>query len=349
MKTLDFSALARQNIRSLTAYEAKEIPCNVKLDANESPYAPNLAIDPALIARLNRYPDPQGAALKNALAKEFRVNCSTLLLGNGSDEIILNIITAFGGPVLYPVPTFSMYGIISQTVGVQGIGIPLQRDFSLDRKKMIAAIRKLQPQLVFLSSPNNPTGNTFSRTDIEDILRVTSGLVVVDEAYQPFSSQRSFVPDLAKYRNLAVLRTFSKIGLAALRLGYLIADPGLIAEVNKVRLPYNVNSLSQALALDAMRRKAEMKASVKNIVAERKRLAKELRSVRGITAFPSEANFILLQVADAEGVYKKLIDTGVLVRYLGSAISNTLRVTIGTPEENAAFFAALKNILKERS
>ena len=349
MKKPDFTALARQNIRSLTAYEAKEIPCRVKLDANESPYAPEISIDPAVLASLNRYPDPQGQSLKKALGKEFSVEDRQILLGNGSDEIIYNLIATFGGPVLYPVPTFSMYGIISQSLGEQGIGIPLNSDFSLDLRKILAAIRKLQPKLVFLSSPNNPTGNTFSREALDEIIRVADGIVIVDEAYQPFSKEKSFISDLRRFGNLAVLRTFSKIGLAAIRLGYLIADESLIAEVNKVRLPYNVNAISQALALASLRRKQEGRAAVRKIVGERTRVMKELSKMPGVDAFPSEANFILFRVANAEAVHAALIRAGVLVRNMSGAITDTLRVTIGTPEENAVFCGELQKILKERA
>ncbi|KAF0185651.1 MAG: histidinol-phosphate aminotransferase [Nitrospirae bacterium] len=349
MKKPDFSALARQNIRSLTAYEAKEIPCRVKLDANESPYAPDLALSSQVMASLNRYPDPQGLALKKALSKEYAVAERQILLGNGSDEIIYNLIIAFGGPVLYPVPTFSMYGIISQAIGEQGIGIPLQSDFSLDLRKMLAAIRKLQPKIVFLSSPNNPTGNSFERKAIEEILHVSDGIIVVDEAYQPFSKEKSFIPELKRFSNLAVLRTFSKIGLAALRLGYIIADEGMIAEVNKVRLPYNVNALSQALALESLCRKTESRAGVKKIVAERTRVVKELKSMPGVESCPSDANFILFRLSNADAVHKALIRSGVLVRNMSVMIPDALRVTIGTPDENAAFCAALRTIIKERS
>lgn len=349
MKTVDFTALARQNIRSLTAYEAKEIPCRIKLDANESPVAPALAIDPKLLATLNRYPDPQGIALRKALGKEHGLDPARIMLGNGSDEIISCLISTFGGPILYPVPTFSMYGIISQSVGEQGIGIPLQSDLQLDQRKMVAAIRKLAPKIIFLSSPNNPTGNTFRRESIEEIIRISGGIVVVDEAYQPFSKEKSFIPDLKRYKNLAVLRTFSKIGLAALRVGYLAAAEGLIAEVNKVRLPYNVNAISQALALASLGRKAENRAMIKEIVSERTRVSKALQGLAGIETAPSDANFIMFRTASADALHAALIKAGILIRNLGPAIPGALRVTIGTPQENTAFLAALQKILKERS
>lgn len=349
MKTVDFTALARQNIRSLKAYEAKEIPCRVKLDANESPVAPALTVDPKLLAQLNRYPDPQGTALKKALSKEHGVKPEQLLIGNGSDEIISCLIATFGGPVLYPVPTFSMYGISAQALGEPGIGIPLQSNMHLDHRKMIAAIRKLAPKIIFLSSPNNPTGNAFQREAIEEIVRISGGIVVVDEAYQPFSREKSFIADLKRFPRLAVLRTFSKIGLAALRLGYLMGHEGLIAEVNKVRLPYNVNALSQALALASLRQKAETKAVIKGIVTERQRVMKALQGMPGIEAFPSDANFILFRAAHADAVHAALIKGGILVRNMGTAVPNALRVTIGSVKENTAFLAALQKILKERS
>jgi histidinol-phosphate aminotransferase len=217
----------------------------------------------------------------------------------------------------------------------------------LDQRKMVSAIRKLMPKVIFLSTPNNPTGTVFQRDAIEEIIRITNGIVVVDEAYQPFSREKSFVADIKRFPRLAVLRTFSKIGLAALRMGYLVADEGLIAEVNKVRLPYNVNSLTQALTISALRRKKEILAIIKNVMTERDRLVKELSTIQDIEVIPSEANFVLIRIPNADTVHAKLIAAGILVRNIGTAFPNALRVTIGTPQENAAFLAALKKILKE--
>ncbi|MDH4029128.1 MAG: aminotransferase class I/II-fold pyridoxal phosphate-dependent enzyme, partial [Nitrospirota bacterium] len=199
---MDIKRLARPNIRSLRAYQAEEIPCKVKLDANESPYG--LKVPGA--AATNRYPDPEAKALRGLVAKELKVRHENVLHGNGSDEIISNLIMTFGGPVLYPVPTFSMYGIISQAIGEKKVAIPLDKDFDLDLNRMLSAIKKERPKLVFLSSPNNPTGNSFSTEKILKIIRQSKGLVIVDEAYQQFSDKDTFLPLLEKYRNLVVLR-----------------------------------------------------------------------------------------------------------------------------------------------
>lgn len=342
MKNIDFSKLARPNIRSLRPYEAKEIPCKVKLDANESPYTINIAPDKKILRRLNRYPDPEAKELKKAISKNLKINTDNILPGNGSDELIYYLITTFGGPVLYPVPTFSMYGIISQALGEKNIGIPLNKDFDLDIDKMLAAIKKYSPRLIFLSSPNNPTGNCFSAESILKIIEASKGIVIVDEAYQPFSSDRGFLPLLKDYKNLAILRTLSKIGFASLRVGFLIADAGLINEVNKVRLPFNLNALSQAMALEAFKNKNIIESQIKNITSERERLFEELSSIKDITPYPSEANFILFKTKNTDVVFQKLIKNGVLVRNLSSAVKDSLRVTVGTPEENNFFIKALR-------
>ncbi|WP_333655514.1 histidinol-phosphate transaminase [Dissulfurispira sp.] len=342
MKNIDFSKLARPNIRSLKPYEAKEIPCKVKLDANESPYCIDTAPDKKILQRLNRYPDPEAKELKKTSSKNLKIKPDNILMGNGSDELIYYLITTFGGPVLYPVPTFSMYGIISQALGEKNIGIPLNKDFDLDIDKMLAAIKKYNPKLIFLSSPNNPTGNCFSAESILKIIEASKGIVVVDEAYQPFSSEKGFLPLLKDYKNLAILRTLSKTGFASLRVGFLIADEGLINEVNKVRLPFNLNSVSQSMALEAFKNKDVIESQIKNITSERERLFEELSKINNVSPYPSEANFILFKTKNANAVYQRLIKQGVLVRNIGSVIKDSLRVTIGTPEENELFLKALK-------
>ena len=233
MKKPDFSELVRKNIRTLQPYQAQDIRCAVKLDANESPYPFRPAkgvIERIASETLNRYPDPEAKGLKKAIARKIGTDAGALILGNGSDELIYYLIITFGGPVLYPVPTFSMYGIIAQALGERHIGIPLDRDYDLDVDKMAAAIKAHNPKLIFLSSPNNPTGNCFSSDKILKIVDMAKGLVVLDEAYQPFSSKKGFLPMLKDYNQLVILRTLSKIGLAALRVGYLVADSALIRE-----------------------------------------------------------------------------------------------------------------------
>ena len=345
--------LVKPNVRSLRAYKAEEIPCKVKLDANESPYS--VVRGQGLGVRgikLNRYPDPGAKLLRKHAAKEFGIKPENILHGNGSDEIIYYLITTFGGPVLYPVPTFSMYGIISQALGEKKFEAPLDKNFDLDIEKTLREIKRHKPKLIFLSSPNNPTGNCFSSDRISKIIETTSSLVhlpsslvVVDEAYYPFSGKKSFVPLLKKYKNLVVLKTLSKIGMAGLRVGFLIADKDVIKEVNKVRLPFNVNSLSQAVAVEALQNKKTVRRHIDVIISERKKLFLEMEKIRGIKPYPSDANFILFKTKNPDKIYKRLLKRGILIRNMKGIIDGCLRVTIGTPKENTVFLRNLKQLI----
>jgi histidinol-phosphate aminotransferase len=343
---MNIRKLVRPNIRLLHAYQAEEIPCRVKLDANESPY-PLSTVNRSLLTekKLNRYPDPQAKSLKDLIARLNKVKPDNILPGNGSDELIYNLIITFGGPVLYPVPTFSMYGIISQALGEKRIEIPLDKDFDLDLPIMLRTIRKVKPMLVFLSSPNNPTGNSFSSGRILEIIKASKGLIVIDEAYQPFSARKGYLQFLKKFKNLIVLRTLSKVGLAGLRVGFMISHPDIIREVNKVRLPFNLNSLSQETAIRGLKEKKLMKSFVRSIISERNRLFHEMGKIKGIKPFPSNANFILFRAKNADMLNKRLQEEGVLVRNLSSVIKGCLRVTVGTPKENTIFLKKLKKLL----
>ncbi len=338
--------VSRPNIRSLCAYEAKEIPCKVKLDANESPYGFEEALKALNKIQTNRYPDPEAKELKKVIAKDFGVRHENILQGNGSDELIYYLITTFGGPVLYPIPTFSMYGIITQAIGEKKIEIQLDREFDLDIKEILMAIKKEKPRLIFLSSPNNPTGNCFSSERILKIIETTSSLriVVVDEAYQPFASEKGFLSLLEDFKNLMIMRTLSKIGLAALRVGFLIGHEDVIREVNKVRLPFNVNALSQAAAITALKDKKRMRSYIKAIVSERERLFAGMGEIKGITPYPSEANFILFKVSNPDRIYKGLLKKGILVRNMKGVVDGCLRVTVGMPEENTTFLKTLRQL-----
>jgi histidinol-phosphate aminotransferase len=345
---MNIQDLIRPNIRSLRAYQAKEIPCTAKLDANESPFGFPVTKEILQSIQTNRYPDPEAKALKKAIAKDLKIKPENILQGNGSDELIYYLITTFGGPVLSPVPTFSMYGIIAQALGEKSVAVPLNDAFDLDLRKMLAAIRHNKPKLVFLSSPNNPTGNCFSAESILKIIEAVKerALVVVDEAYQPFASIRGFIPLLRDYPHLVILRTLSKIGLAGLRVGFVIAKEEIIHEVNKVRLPFNLNAFSQSIALKAMSKKASLKRSIHLIISERERLFRELSNIEGIMPYPSEANFILFRVKETDRVYDGLLGNGVLVRHMKGVVDGCLRVTVGTPQENRTFINALKKIMR---
>ncbi|MEW6570393.1 MAG: histidinol-phosphate transaminase [Nitrospirota bacterium] len=349
---MNIKKLVKQNVYELLAYDVKEIPCRTKLDANESPYGlpPDmlrLGDVQALLSGLNRYPDSQAKGLKKQVSRYFGINSENLLQGNGSDELIYYLITTFGGPVLYPVPTFSMYGIITRALNETGIEVPLDEDFDLDVEKILRAIKTKKPRIIFLSSPNNPTGNCFSTERILRVVDITSrkSVVVVDEAYQPFAGKKGFIPVLKDYKNLVLMRTLSKIGLAGLRVGFLIADEEIINEVNKVRLPFNLNSLSQAIAKTVLSKRKVLDSRIKSIVSERDRLYEEMATIKGVRPFPSEANFILFRVEDSNRVYSDLLKEGILVRNMKGVIENCLRVTVGTPEENRTFIDTLKEIV----
>jgi histidinol-phosphate aminotransferase len=346
---MNIKKLIRPNIGSLSAYQAKDIPCKVKLDANESPFG--FAITQKIIQSIqtNRYPDPEAKSLKKAIAKDLKIRPENILQGNGSDELIYYLITVFGGPVLYPVPTFSMYGIIAHAIDEKRIPVPLDHVFDLDLNKILLEIRKNKPKLIFLSSPNNPTGNCFSADRMLKIIEAAANtsIVVVDEAYHPFAGDRGFIPMLRDYEHIVIMRTLSKIGLAGLRVGFLIAGEEIIREVNKVRLPFNLNSFSQAVALEAMKNKTLLRRNMQTIISERGRLFRELFRIKGITPYLSEANFILFRVEEPDRVYENLLKRGVLVRNMKGVVDGCLRVTVGTPEENEVFLKALRIVVKQ--
>lgn len=336
---MNIKNLVKPNIRSLRAYQAEEIPCRVKLDANESPYGVRVL----KTVKTNRYPDPEAKELRNLLARQFSVKLENILHGNGSDELIQCLITTFGGPVLFPTPTFSMYGIISQAQGEESMGVHLDEKFDLDTDNFILAIKSRNPKLIFLSSPNNPTGNSFSAERILKIIKQSKGIVIVDEAYQAFSDRKSFLPLLKKYKNLIILKTLSKIGLAGLRVGFMIARKDVIDEVNKVRLPFNLNSLSQKLAVETLKKSALMRSEIKTIISERKKLFNEMKKIDGVKPYPSDANFILFRTDESDKIYEELLRRGVLIRNMKGIIDGCLRVTVGTPNENRAFLKAIKS------
>jgi histidinol-phosphate aminotransferase len=274
-----------------------------------------------------------------------------LLLGNGSDELIHLVIQACARPgaaVLSPWPSFVMYEMSARFDGCRFVGVPLAADFSLDREALLAAIERERPAVIFISWPNNPTGNLFDRATVEAVLDAAPGLVVLDEAYLPFALD-TWMPQLAARPNLLVLRTLSKLGLAGIRLGYLAGDPGWIAEFDKLRPPYNVNVLTLAAAdfmLDHLPLLDEQAATLRT---ERAHLLTALRALAGITAFDSAANFILFRVADADGVFARLKEQRILIKNVSRMhplLAGCLRVTVGTPEENRSFLAALVTALK---
>jgi histidinol-phosphate aminotransferase len=276
-----------------------------------------------------------------------------LLLGNGSDELIQMLALTLAAPgrkVLSVDPGFVMYRMIALFAGMAYIGVPLRaEDFALDLPAVLAALDRERPALTFLAYPNNPTGNLFDADAVEQIIAAAPGLVVVDEAYAPFTDA-SFLPRLGDWPNLLVLRTVSKMGLAGLRLGYLVGPPEWLGEIDKTRLPYNINALTQASAAFALRHRRVLDEQTRRIRAERGRLFEALAEIDGVLPYPSQANFILLRLpaGRATQTFESLKCAGVLVKNLDGAhalLADSLRVTVGTPEENDAFVEALKTAL----
>ena len=333
-------------------YHVEPHPHTVKLDANESPYdaPPDIKAETSSAfadTKWNRYPDPQALRLRAGLAERLGVPMGHLTVGNGSDEIIAGLIHALGrhdARVVAPEPTFSMYGILARAAGVEYRGASLTPDFELDPDTLDAALRPDGTNIVFISYPNNPTGACWDRDAIANLLDIPNVLLVLDEAYYEYSG-KTFIGELEGRRNLIVLRTYSKaFGLAALRVGYMIADPEWVECVEKVRLPYNVNALSQIAALTMLGHDDRVAEHLRWVMDERGRVLKALEEADGIETFRTDANFVLFRAREgAENVFNRLLAAGVLIRNLNrpGLLADCLRVTIGTPAENTAFLKAL--------
>jgi len=352
--------LIRPDIQALSAYHVPDARGLIKLDAMENPYAwPEDLRDNWLAAlrdmELNRYPDPHGHRLQERLREAMGIPADmALLLGNGSDELILMLALAVAEPgrkMLSLDPGFVMYRMIALFAGLDYVGVPLKHDdFTLDLDATLAAIERTQPALTFIAYPNNPTGNLFDAAAIEQVIAASRGLVIVDEAYAPFTDN-SFLPRLGDWPNLMVLRTVSKMGLAGLRLGYLVGAPAWIGELDKVRLPYNINVLTQASTDFALRHRTVLDEQTAAIRAERTRLFVTLAGLDGLRPYPSDANFILVRTRPgrAEDIFQGLLDHGVLIKKLDGThplLADCLRMTVGTPAENTALLEALQTVLK---
>lgn len=348
----------RPEIRALSAYHVPDASGFIKLDAMENPYHwPEAMVQEWLdILRrveLNRYPDPSASELSQQLRVNMNVpDGKNILLGNGSDELIQMIMMAVSGAermVMAPEPGFVMYKMIATFLHMPYVGVPLTIDFSLDAGAMLAAIKQHKPAVIFLAYPNNPTGNLFDEATINKILKTSDGLVVLDEAYHAFAGQ-TWMDKLEQHDNLLVMRTISKMGLAGLRLGLLAGSPAWLNEFDKVRLPYNINVLTQASARFALQNQKILDEQTTHIRAERDAMYDELSGIDSIDAYPSQANFILVRVAagQADKIFNRLKEEKILIKNLsgaGGLLSDCLRVTIGTPDENQAFLRAFKKAL----
>jgi histidinol-phosphate aminotransferase len=352
----------RADLADRHPYGAPQLDVPVRLNTNENPYPPSAALVADIAAaandaaaRLNRYPDRDAVALREALADYLGhgLTSASTWAANGSNEIIQQILQAFGGPgrtALGFEPSYSMHPLISQTTVTGWIAADRESDFRLDPAEAAAAVRLHQPDVVFLTSPNNPTGSATPLEVIDAVCAAAPGMVVIDEAYAEFSRDpaRTALTLLPSYPRLVVVRTMSKaFALAGARVGYLAADPAVVEALLLVRLPYHLSALTQAAGLAALRHSAELLSSVAAIRAERDALVTSLRGI-GLTAGDSDANFVLFgRFADRRQIWQALLDRGVLIRETGPA--EWLRVSIGAPDENATFLAELTTVLDGRA
>jgi histidinol-phosphate aminotransferase len=332
----------------------------IRLDANESAYPldrEELEAFQAEIARLpfHRYPEVSGRPLREALAARWNVDPGQILLGNGSDEIIAILVTTFGGgrdgapgAVLYPTPTFGEYESIALAHGARLLPVPLDGRFQLDEVRLAETLRRERPALAFFATPNNPTGNCFDAGVLERLSRQMDAVLVADEAYADFDG-RTMLNLVGKVPGLFVMRSLSKIGMAGMRLGALVAPREAAAELDKVRLPYNVNAVSTALACALLRRPEHLESRIRRVAERRRELEAGLRRIPGLTVFPSDANFVLIRTpGDARQVFDRLLERGVLVRHLSrpGPLERCLRITAGTQEENETCLRALRAVLE---
>jgi histidinol-phosphate aminotransferase len=352
-------ATIRQDVKSMHAYAIQDSRGLIKLDAMENPFRLPPELQQQLGERLgrvaiNRYPVQSTADVVVALSKfvDLPAGCQ-LILGNGSDELIDILSVACNRPgatLLAPLPGFVMYQMSAQLRGLNFVGVPLTADFELDEPAMLAAIEQHRPALTYIAYPNNPTANLFSDATIDRIVAAVGaqdGLVVFDEAYQPFSS-RTWMPRMAQHPHVLVMRTLSKFGLAGVRLGYLCGHTALIDEIDKVRPPYNISVLNAEATLFALDHADEYARQAALLRQERGRIRAGLAGLDRVQVFPSEANMILVRVPDSPRCFAGMKARGVLVKHIAGLhplLANCLRLTVGTPDENDAMIRALKESL----
>ena len=353
------SQVIRQDIQSMHAYAIQPSAGMIKLDAMENPFCLPETLQRALGERLgkvaiNRYPVDCVAQVIAALSAYVKLPAGCkLMLGNGSDELISLLALACdipGAAVLAPLPGFVMYEMSAKLQGLKFVGVPLTAAFELDGPAMLAAIAQHRPAITYIAYPNNPTANLFDDTLVERIVDAVGeqgGLVVFDEAYQPFSS-RTWMDRVAQHEHVLVMRTLSKFGLAGVRLGYMVGAAALIDEIDKVRPPYNVSALNAEATLFALEHADTFDAQAAVLCAERAKLQQVLSALAGVTVFPSEANMILVRVPDSKRCFDGMKARGVLVKNVAALhplLQNCLRLTVGTPEENLSMIEALKAAL----
>jgi histidinol-phosphate aminotransferase len=353
--------LVRKPLRGAPAYHVPAHPNAIKLDANESPYPFSRATMESLArelaqTELHRYPDAAAHKLREVLATRIDVDVDELMVGNGSDELIALLCATFAEPrekrrqasIAYAVPGFVVYRTAALAHGLEPIEVPFGARFAPDEAALLAAVDKERPNLVFLATPNNPTGTVWPRSTVAKLLvHYPDVITVVDEAYLAYGEAKSCVDLALTHSNCLVLQTLSKIGMAALRIGVLVGKRELIASVEKVRPPYNVGTLAQRAAVKLLtEHAAELEAHFEEVKRERQRLYDALSKFSALEAFPSGANFVLVRAEKAEALQEALVERGVLVRLFGGGLlAGCLRITVGTPEENSWLLDALRAAL----
>ena len=351
----------RPTIKKIQAYQVADASGLIKLDAMENPYQLSDGLKAKLQVKLsevglNRYPDPSARSLREKLSQVMAVPVDkAIVLGNGSDELIQMLAMAVANHdadrekdvcLMSFDPGFIMYKMIADFSGVEYVGVSLREHFSLDMEKIRVTIQQKKPAIIFIAYPNNPSANCYNKNDIEEIISIAPGMVVLDEAYHPFAED-SYMDRLTDFDNLLVMRTVSKMGLAGLRLGLLCGHPDIIKEIDKIRLPYNINVLTQAAAELVLDNINELDQQAKMIRKQREQLLTAMRGISKLEVFPSQANFILFRVLEknANDIFDDIKQKGVLIKNMkaeAGLLKNCLRVTVGTPAENLAFVGALE-------
>nr|WP_310318347.1 histidinol-phosphate transaminase [Hydrogenophaga palleronii] len=360
MEVLTPLAVIRQDVQSMHAYAIQDSAGMVKLDAMENPFVLSPVLQTELGARLgavaiNRYPGARIDELKQALARSIALPAGhALMLGNGSDELISLLAMGCdlpGASIVAPLPGFVMYAMSAQLQGLAFHGVPLTADFELDEAAMLAAMREHRPAITYIAYPNNPTANLWDQAVIRRLIAEAAnlgGLVVMDEAYQPFSSHTWLDEIRAQpeaHAHVLLMRTMSKFGLAGVRIGYMVGPQVLLQEIDKLRPPYNVSVLNAECALFALEHADVFAAQAAEIRRQRGLLMEALSAMQGVKVYPSEANMVLVRVSDAQRTFDALKSQGILVKNVSkmhSLLGNCLRLTVGTPEENAQLLQALK-------
>lgn len=339
----DIDNLVRENVKALIPYSCARDEFKgregIFLDANENPYG-----------KLNRYPDPYQTDLKASISNVRQVPVENIFLGNGSDEIIDLCYRIFCQPgkdkALTFSPTYGMYEVSAAVNDVRLLKINLDKNFQIDLQKVTPLLNDRDLKLIFICSPNNPTGNCMNKSDVEYIISHFGGMVVIDEAYHDFSGKTSFKESVGRYPNLIVMQTFSKaLGLAAARIGMAFTSPAIVHYFNKMKPPYNISAINQRAALAKLRRMEEYRLQVDRLKGERERLAANLKKLTIIEeVFPSDANFLLVRTKDADSVYTQLVGNKIIVRNRNRIINGCIRITVGTRNENDKLIRTLKKI-----